>query len=769
MAAPTLVDLSPEETKRRYNALSDDDKHRAAGLKRSGRNPSDAVQIIEAQNAAYEAQQPMVERLETQAESEPDARKRLGLKAEAVTRRAGATALGAGQVLSLGTDKLVADIMGDKDYRARAERYQQDAPASTQLGMGAALVGDLVTGAPKAIARGAASAFSKGGPLTIRLLKAAKEPALVGGAGGVLGGVSNVPEGAGILERVEGGIEGGAKGTGIGAGLGGLGGVATAAAARGAARRAAAAEAAGLAAASTGGMQKAFSLYGKAGKIPVLGKLLPGAQFVGMADDAMRIVKAMSPEAPPPPPPPPPAAPAPKPAPQGPFKMPAVPKQAAAVPIEAIAPPEVPTGVTQVGSEAMRLRALASEKDIVRALSAGNEPEQVARSMGVSVDDVKAVAQMSRTKPQGPTAADAPAPQPPPMPEPAQPSPFTRAQPAQPAQLPAAAGPPPGISAERWKILQEAFGPGDRQRAGTVAARQKTPTPPKGEPTTQVVTPEQVVGEFNPAGYDLVQQAMRKLGRTQEAARAAGTSIGERVAPAMPGKAAGLQHELSTSSANPAQTLSKAEQLIDLRRQGGPVDPSLVEQAIARRRGEEAGETARMIRLGGSSVVDDLVGGAIAKGARTVEDVQRLTGLNVREVQAAIERHGAELARAPKPLVQEREIPVGQGEKPHTPVYKDLFGEPLRMTPEMARDRAMRLVQADRPQKTDLVRKVMELRAQNLQPQQIVKRINAMSRDQTGNVIGPTVDLGIIYQILKLRPANEPIPMSIYRTNPGSP
>ncbi|MEK9645140.1 MAG: hypothetical protein VW547_06305, partial [Alphaproteobacteria bacterium] len=231
MAAPTLVDLPDDEVARRFDALSDDEAAQAMKLKESGRSPSEAVQIVQAQKDAYMAEQPAAERARASgAKVEADIPLSLpiiGQKSvhlsipEADVREAGAAAMGAGQMLSMGVDKAVADagawakenpvkalwaapalplmatmgLLGeDKGYRSQVEKIQQDAPAAAQRGMAVGMIGDLATGAGPAKAAGRA-ALKAGGSLPLRLLKAGAEPAGVGAASGAVAGAATAEGG----------------------------------------------------------------------------------------------------------------------------------------------------------------------------------------------------------------------------------------------------------------------------------------------------------------------------------------------------------------------------------------------------------------------------------------------------------------------------------------------------------------------------------------------------------------------------------------------
>jgi hypothetical protein len=211
MAAPTLVDLSPDEGKKRYAALTDEQKRAAMALKRAGRSPSDAVQIVEAQADAYEAQQPTAE------------------------EKIAAAATGAGDSLSLGLADEGAGVLaalaapwrgllnpideykrGRNEQRAGTEKLKERAPEQYGGGEIAATLASALVPA-KAGANAATAAPSLGKAVG----QGVKTGAAVGGGAGAASGFGH-SEGDAFDQLVDtlvgGGI--GAVGGGIAGGAG---------------------------------------------------------------------------------------------------------------------------------------------------------------------------------------------------------------------------------------------------------------------------------------------------------------------------------------------------------------------------------------------------------------------------------------------------------------------------------------------------------------------------------------------------------------------
>lgn len=730
MAAPTLVDLPSAEVKRRYAALSDEDKTRATTLKRNGRTPAEAVQIIEAQNAAYMGQQPAAE----QARARGDVK-------EAKLREAAAAALGAGQALSMGADKAVMDawqwakkhpvaaaytapflpaaaalgLLGEDDaYRQQVEKIQQDAPGAAQRGMATAMIGELLTGGGAAKQMGKAALeklTEKGGSAAMRLIRAGARPGAEGAAGGFVAGASNAS--GGPAERIEAGAEGAAMGGGLGFGLGAL---PTAATMTIRPKRAPSAPSAGPGVGA--GLERAAELYGKAGNIPVIGKMLPGSKAAGAVVDAIRLArKAQAPAVPAP------VAPSPAAAPAGPKPMPAPPREARAVPI----PEPAPIGVTpemiveSAPTTAIRVRKLGEENPwVANALKHGVSPEQIAKGSGLPVEDVQALARARRTDPNaGPVAADAPPPAP--APEAPAPSPFARAKPpgAQPAEPPAPRPPveptaenvPPGVSPERWRQLVEHYGkkpepflssPTPRPTAGPQesTAVGRTPKPPP-EPAAEGPSPLKI-RDASIEKFDAVRRARQALRGTAEV-------MGEQ-------SPKWLNAVLDEIRTNPNIRPEEIRRVTDRMIAEGH-DPHLIQQAIAARRGQELEGLADLSRLTGKTMKENLVAQAIASGAKTADDIAEMTGLNLSEVELLTGRHDVLVPRGvPKPEPASptpiNPAPIDEsGQRVFAPAYKEIFGEPYRASRMTAEERLGRLPpgvgEAD-------MRKVLELRAKGI-------------------------------------------------------
>lgn len=734
MAAPTLVDLPSAEVKRRYAALSDEDKTRATTLKRNGRSPAEAVQIIEAQNAAYMGQQPAAE----QARARGDV-------GEAALREAAAAALGAGQMLSMGADKAVMDavqwakknpvaaayvwpalpaagalgLLGDNtEYRQQVEKIQQDAPGAAQRGMAVGIFGDLLTGGGAAKQMGKA-ALEQGGKGVMRLIRAGAKPAAQGAAAGFVGGAAG---GEGDFASR---LESGATGALVGGGLAGAFGALPTAAAMALRPKSSAPTGPGIVSTAKEAVQAAGGLGNLAKrqllkKIPLVGDEL--ADIAAPKPKVEAVKPSMVVESAP-------AAPVPE-APTGPVQMPALPREARAAPLpEPTAVKVTPEMVVESGpSTAMRVQKLGEENTwIGRALQHGVPPEQIAKGSGLPVEDVQAFAKMQRTNPEaGPVAADAPLPAP--MPEPA-PSPFARAQPAQPPQ-PRPFDPlqpvspenlPPGMSAKRWAALT-----GQQQAAP--APFLSTPSPRPSAPPSEATAAGRVpAAPKEPSPVEMRDAAIEKFDavrRARQALRGTAQTIGEQ----SPTWLNAVLDELRT---NPNIRPEEIRRVTDRMIAEG-YDPHLIQQAIAARRGQELEGLADISRLTGKTMKENLVAQAIASGAKTADEIAEMTGLNLAEVELLTGRHDVLVPRGvPKPEPT-RPTPINpapldeSGERVFAPAYKEIFGEPHRSSKLTAEERLARLppgVGEGQMKEILRLRSGMGSEGVPLKPQQIAERL----------------------------------------------
>ena len=602
------------------------------------------------------------------------------------------------------------------ELAAAAERN----PELTGLGEASATIGGMVGGGGGAVQAAKASALR---PLQL-LGRGAATGAGVGAAGGF---------GAG--EGVEGTLKEMGKGAAFGGVFGLLGGALPALRVRRTAPKPAAAPSAapGIGA----GVERAAELYGKAGNLPIVGRLLPGAKAAGGIVDALKLVrKAQAPEAPAVAP----AAPVPE-APAGPVQMPPLPREARAAPLpEPTAVKVTPDMVVdKAPSEALRIRKIGEANNWQKMLEAGNGPETIARVQKVPVEDVQAFAKLQRTNPEaGPTAADAPLPAP--EPEPPAPSPFARAQPAQPE--PTAQNVPPGISPERWQQLVAHYGkqpdapsvPGGRPsapaEAGTVVGRTPKPPPDPVTNTAIPVTQSQIQASMTPEAFDIQKSALSKFDAVRRA-RQALEGTAEVVGEQAPKWVDDVKAELRAKGANPAEIERVTDRMLT---EGW--DPHLVMQAIGKRRSEELGAMAGISRLTGKTMKENLVAQAIASGAKDADEIAKLTGLNLAEVELLAGRHNVLVPRGVPDVKPTKQTPINpapldeSGDRVFAPAYKEIFKEPMRLSGEGSKDFLSKLPPGVGD---DEVRKILEARARGIvsergqrveiQPQQIAQQL----------------------------------------------
>lgn len=290
---------------------------------------------------------------------------------------------------------------------------------------------------------------------------------------------------------------------------------------------------------------------------------------------------------------------------------------------------------------------------------------------------------------------------------------------------------PEGMDPARWRAIKGEFAQPDvkaRQQAAITPAR-RTPAPAEPPPTgttVQIGEPD-VVAAMSPEAFETGEGALRRLRYGQEA-RSVLESIGERVGEKRPQYLAELKGEIRQGFADPGAVSAKVDELLTR-----GVDPDLVNQALAARRSQEATEIARLTRKGGTDVVDDMVAAAMAGGAKTMQDVQRRTGLKMSEIEQAWERHEApRLPKEPrKPKGQpagpgsENVInpaaPIGPGKAVWAPVYEEIFGEPFHVSGgEAAREAAARLPFGPEDAQG---RMIFDLRSQGWQPRQIAQKL----------------------------------------------
>lgn len=298
------------------------------------------------------------------------------------------------------------------------------------------------------------------------------------------------------------------------------------------------------------------------------------------------------------------------------------------------------------------------------------------------------------------------------------------------------ARPPGGVT--RWREGPASSPPPAAPAPRPQPAPRQAPPAAVSEGPAQAVDDADIVAAMDPRAFGINESAQRRF-QGAERARQVLSTIGEQIGESRPDWLKSLRRDLPVGAADPQAVASKSDQLLT-----AGMDPKVLEQALAVRRSQEMQDVARLARQGGTSAIDDLVAVVRAGGAETVDDVARATGLRISEVKQALQRHAADLPRAPKrspsaPEVTNPAPPTGTGAPVWEPVYKELFGEPPQVRAETARAAAAKLPFGPE----DAVgRMIFELRGQGFQAQQIAKKLG--------------VDIDVIRGVLKARPTPAP-------------
>jgi hypothetical protein len=233
----TLGQISVDEAKQRFAAMTPEQRRQVKMLTDSGRTGRDAVQIVEAMGAAYQGQQSTPAQEIGAALAHGGHRLALGLDDEAAGIAAAGDALFTAPIRKLAGESVESPIAAYRRARdaqeSGRERLVQRAPVGAAAGEGGALVAQLAGGS---LARGAAAGVQQAATPIRALAEGAKAGAKAGGA---IGAVAGFGEGRGAGDSLRDAIAGGVGGALLGAALGGVGGIPTALRLRAAAKPAA--------------------------------------------------------------------------------------------------------------------------------------------------------------------------------------------------------------------------------------------------------------------------------------------------------------------------------------------------------------------------------------------------------------------------------------------------------------------------------------------------------------------------------------------------
>lgn len=145
---------------------------------------------------------------------------------------------------------------------------------------------------------------------------------------------------------------------------------------------------------------------------------------------------------------------------------------------------------------------------------------------------------------------------------------------------------------------------------------------------------------------------------------------------------------------------------------------------------------AGISRLTGKTMKENLVAQAIASGAKDADEIAKLTGLNLAEVELLAGRHNVLVPRGVPDVKPTKQTPINpapldeSGDRVFAPAYKEIFKEPMRLSGEGSKDVLSKLPPGVGD---DEVRKILEARARGIvsergqrveiQPQQIAQQL----------------------------------------------